>query len=93
MVVYERGTLGWMLVVERKVSEPHDAAIPNETVSAQGYDYCMPWSGSPEVPSDNGTTRYDRLAPEYDILWTCDSGSPRNLVPCILSIRLDDISQ
>lgn len=79
--------------MERNISEPHDAAISNQTVSPQGYDYRMPWPSSSEVPSDNCTARYDRLATQDNVLWACDSGSSRNLVTCILSIRPDDISR
>ena len=77
--------------MEPNVSKPHDATIPNQTVSAQGYDYCMSWASSPEVTSDDCTARYDRLATEDNVLWSCDSGSSRNLVTCILSICPDDI--
>lgn len=53
----------------------------------------MPWAGSSEVASDDCTARYDRLATEDDVLWSCNSGSSGNLVTCILSIFPEDISR
>ena len=71
-----------------KGSTPHDAALANETVSAQRYNDGMTWSCSSEVSSDDCTTRDDGLSSQDDVLWPSDGGSARDLVTCILCLCL-----
>lgn len=62
---------------------PHDAPLPNETVSAQRYNHGMSWSCSSEVSSDDCTTRNDGLSSQDDVLWSSYRSSARDLVACV----------
>lgn len=71
-----------------KTSIPHDAPLPNETVSAQRYNHGMSWSCSSEVSSDDCTTRNDGLSSQDDVLWSSYRSSARDLVACVLYVCL-----
>ena len=44
----------------------------------------MAWASTPQVPSDDSTTRDNGLAAENDVLWSSDGSAPGDLVARVL---------
>lgn len=70
------------------VCTPHNATFAHKAISSKRYDNSMTRTCSPQVSSNDCTTRYDGLATKDDVLRASDSGATRNLVSCVLEERL-----